>query len=218
MEVIAFNGSPRKTWNTATLLQSALEGAASRGAQTKLFHLYDLDFKGCRSCFGCKMKGGASYGKCATQDDLTPILEEVKGADAILLGSPLYFWNVTGEMKSFIERLMFPSYRYVADDDPACTLLPKTIRTGFLYTLNAPEQRMKELAFERYAATMGMFLKRIFGESEYLICCDTCQFEDYSRIDQQRFDPEQKAARRKEQFPQDCRRAFDMGVRLATPS
>jgi hypothetical protein len=47
MKVIAFNGSPRKKWNTATLLEKALEGAASQGAETKLIHLYDLDFKGC---------------------------------------------------------------------------------------------------------------------------------------------------------------------------
>ena len=52
MEVIAFNGSPRKAWNTATLLEKALQGAASKGAVTELIHLYDLDFKGCRSCFG----------------------------------------------------------------------------------------------------------------------------------------------------------------------
>jgi len=56
MEVIAFNGSPRKKWNTATLLEKALEGAASQGAKTEIVHLYNLDFKGCRSCFGCKEK------------------------------------------------------------------------------------------------------------------------------------------------------------------
>ncbi len=54
MEVIGFNGSSRKNRNTATLLEKALEGAASHGAKTKLVHLYDLDFKGCRSCFGCR--------------------------------------------------------------------------------------------------------------------------------------------------------------------
>jgi multimeric flavodoxin WrbA len=53
MEVMAFNGSPRKTWNTATLLGKVLEGAESQGAKTKLVHLYDLDYKGCKSCIGC---------------------------------------------------------------------------------------------------------------------------------------------------------------------
>jgi len=70
MKVLAFNGSPRKTWNTATLLNKALEGAASQGAETELIHLYDLNYKGCISCFACKTKGGKSYGKCPIQDDL----------------------------------------------------------------------------------------------------------------------------------------------------
>ena len=46
MNVIAINGSPRKKWNTATLLENALEGAASQGADTELVHLYDLDYQG----------------------------------------------------------------------------------------------------------------------------------------------------------------------------
>jgi multimeric flavodoxin WrbA len=74
MQLIAFNGSPRKTWNTATLLKSALKGASSQGAETELIHLYDLSYKGCVSCFRCKTRGGESYGKCAVKDALTPIL------------------------------------------------------------------------------------------------------------------------------------------------
>jgi multimeric flavodoxin WrbA len=215
---MAFNGSPRKTWNTATLLQKALEGAASQGATTRLIHLYDLDFKGCKSCFGCKTKGGPSYGKCAVKDDLTPILKDVEKADAILLGSPIYFWGISGEMKSFVERLMFPFYRYRKDNDPARTLFPRTIHTGFIYTMNALEDRLKEVGYERQVAVTEDFLKRIFGKSESLICVDTYQFEDYSKIDQERFDPEKKAASRKQKFPQDCQKAFDMGARFATPA
>ncbi len=64
MKVFAVNGSPRKNWNTAALLSKALEGAASLGAETELIHLYDLSFKGCVSCFTCKLRGGKSYGKC----------------------------------------------------------------------------------------------------------------------------------------------------------
>jgi multimeric flavodoxin WrbA len=215
MEVIAFNGSPRKTWNTATLLQKALAGDAAKGAATKLIHLYDLDFKGCRSCFGCKTKGGASYGRCAARDGLTPILEEIKTVDAIILGSPIYFWGMSGVMKSFIERLMFPFYRYTRDDDPARTLFPRTIHTGFIYTMNATEARLKQVGYESQISVTEFFLQRVFGKSESLICLDTCQFEDFSKIDQERFDPEKKAARRKEHFPLDCQRAFAMGARFA---
>jgi Multimeric flavodoxin WrbA len=58
VKIIAFNGSPRKEWNTATLLKKALKGAKSQGAETKLVHLYDLNYKGCISCFACKTIGG----------------------------------------------------------------------------------------------------------------------------------------------------------------
>jgi multimeric flavodoxin WrbA len=116
MKVIAINGSPRKKWNTAMMLEHALQGAASQGADTDLIHLYDLDFKGCTSCFACKLKGGASYGRCAMRDGLTPVLDAIAEADALLLGSPIYFGTVTGEMRSFMERLFFPYLALRAQD------------------------------------------------------------------------------------------------------
>lgn len=61
MNLIAINGSPRKHWNTGMLLEKGLEGGASKGAATTLVHLYDLNFKGCTSCFACKLKNGESY-------------------------------------------------------------------------------------------------------------------------------------------------------------
>ena len=75
MKVMAFNGSPRKKWNTATLLEEALAGAKANGAETELVHLYDHVYQGCISCFACKEIGGQSYGRCAVQDELTPILD-----------------------------------------------------------------------------------------------------------------------------------------------
>ena len=91
MNVIGINGSPRKQWNTATLVAKALEGAAAKGATTELVHLYDLDFKGCKSCFACKTRGCKSYGKCILNDELAPVLEKIAAADALAIGSPIYF-------------------------------------------------------------------------------------------------------------------------------
>lgn len=212
MKVIAFNGSPRKNWNTGTLLKKALEGAESQGAETDLIHLYDIDFKGCRSCFACKTKGGKSYGRCAQQDDLTPILKKAEEVDIIFLGSPIYYGTVTGEMKSFIERLMFPYSIYT---DPPGSLFPRKIRTGFIYTMNVTEQLIKERGFDRQITLTKESLTRIFGASESLCSFDTYQFEDYSKVVADRFDPEKKAKRREEVFPQDCEKAFEMGVRFA---
>ena len=101
MKLVAINGSPRKNGNTAKLIKKAIEGAQSSGADTELVHLYDLKYSGCISCFNCKRKNGASYGKCSVKDDLTPVLEELESADAVILGSPIYYYSVSGEMRSF---------------------------------------------------------------------------------------------------------------------
>ena len=212
MKVITFNGSPRKTWNTATLLNRALDGAASQGAETELIHLYDLSYKGCVSCFSCKTRGGKSYGKCAVKDELTPILEKIEEADGIILGSPIYLGTVTGEMRSFMERLIFP---YLTYTDPPDTLFPKKISTGFVYTMNITEDRLKEFCGQHIGFN-EMLLRLIFGASESLFSYDTYQFEDYSKVVAERFDPEKKAKRRKEVFPKECEKAYEMGVRFAT--
>ena len=112
MKVIAVNGSPRKTWNTATLLNNAIEGAKSVGAETELFHLYDLNFKGCTSCFSCKRKGSKNNGICSMNDDLTDYLMKIAKCDVLLLGSPIYIGAITGVMHSFLERLFFASLAY----------------------------------------------------------------------------------------------------------
>jgi multimeric flavodoxin WrbA len=211
MNIIALNGSARKNGNTAMLLEKALEGAASRGAKTELVHLYELDYKGCRSCFACKTRGGKSYGSCAANDGLSPVLKRVREADALILGSPIYFGTVSGEMKSFMERLLFSVLAYT---DPPASLFPRKIRTGFIYTMNATEEQLDSYGIDRHVALNESYLKRIFGASESLLSFDTYQFNDYAKVVADRFDPEKKAKRRKEVFPKDCERAFEMGVRF----
>jgi len=209
--IIAINGSPRKEWNTATLLGHALKGAASVGKETELVHLYDLDFKGCTSCFACKLKGGKSYGKCAVKDDLTPVLEQIYEADALLLGSPIYLGTATGEMRSFLERLIYP---YLVYDPRRSTLFPRRMPTGFIYTMGADEARAREMGFWDQFRLTELVLGRIFGPSETLLVSDTLQFDDYSRYESSAFDPEAKARRHREVFPGECKKAFDLGKRL----
>ncbi|MHB9075613.1 MAG: flavodoxin family protein [Desulfobaccales bacterium] len=212
MKIMAVNGSPRKSWNTATLLNEALKGAASEAAETELVHLYDLNFTGCISCFACKTRGGKSYGRCAVVDDLTPFLAEIEGVDALILGSPIYFGTVSGEMKSFMERLLFPYFTYT--DSPQ-SLFPKKIPAGFIYTMNVTEAQMQALGYAHHFDQNRFFLQVAFGAAESLISCDTYQFEDYAKVVADRFDQEKKAARRREVFPQDCAKAFAMGARFA---
>lgn len=212
MNVIGINGSPRKKWNTATLVAKALEGAAELGAATELFHLYDLDFKGCISCFACKTRGGKSYGKCVLNDGLAPVLEKIAAADALVIGSPIYFGTVTGETRSFLERLLFPYLTYTM---PYGTLFPEKIRAGLIYTMNATEKQSNEVGYEQVFKTTERYVQMLLGCAETLCAYDTCQVDDYAKVVIESFDPVHKAKRRTEALPLDCQRAFELGRQLA---
>lgn len=110
MKICAINGSPRKRGNTARLLSWALDGVknAREDAETELINLYDLSFTGCRSCFSCKRVNGPSYGRCAVKDDLAPVLGKLADADGVILGSPVYFMGLSGMMRCFLERWLYP--------------------------------------------------------------------------------------------------------------
>ena len=212
MKVIAINGSPRKNGNTAALLAKALEGAAAKGADTEIIHLYDLDFKGCRSCFACKRIGGKSYGKCAMNDGITPVLEKAAQADAVIFGSPIYFGNVTGELRSFFERLMF---QYLVYDGKYSSLAPRKLKTACVYTMNVDEARMDQMNYRTNLKIAESALERTFGSNETLHSCDTFQFDDYSKYETSGFDAAAKAKRRDERFPEDCEKARALGGRMA---
>lgn len=211
MKLLAFNGSPRKAWNTATLLKHACEGAESVGAEARLIHLADLNYSGCTSCFACKRLGGNSYGRCAIDDDLTPLLEEIEEADAVILGSPIYFGAETGLMRNFMERLLFPYLTY--SDGP--NLFPRDIRTGFVYTMNMKEEDLEDTGFLERVKLNEFFLHLVYGHTESLFSCDTYQFSDYALYESSMFDPDAKKKRYEKVFPQDCEAAFEMGVRFA---
>jgi multimeric flavodoxin WrbA len=211
MKAIAINGSPRKSWNTATLLKKALEGAESTGAETEMIHLYDLDFKGCSSCFFCKRKNSGFTGQCSMKDDLTGVLEKVMACDAIIMGSPIYIGYITGEMKSFMERLLFMNLSY---DSPSRTNFKGRISTGFIYTMGIPGEMIGPSGYQFIFDTNKNILKRLNGPSEYVVSADNYQFDDYSKYFASNFDEKHKAAVRAEKFPEDCRKSFEMGARL----
>ncbi len=212
MKVIAINGSPRKQWNTGTLLNKALEGAASKGAETEIIQLYDLEYKGCISCFRCKLINGESYGKCAVKDDLAPVLDKVEKADALVLGSPIYFGEVTGEMRSFLERLFF---QYLVYDKERTILTPKNKPTCFIYTMNAPESVLQKIGYEEKFKRYEKQLERFFGyDGDSLIVTETRQFDDFSKYVSTHFDIEARMKRHKEVFPIECQKAFDLGAKL----
>lgn len=209
MKAIAINGSPRKGWNTEKLLKSALKGAGSAGAETRMIHLYDLNYTGCTSCFGCKRKGKESS-ICIVKDELKPVLDEIFQADALFIGSPIYFGDMTGEMISFMERLGFPLLSY---DNYSKIMFEGKVNAAVFCTMNVPEKYYRSGMEERILSRASL-LNRLGGKVEVYSSCDTYQFSDYKKYHAGLFDEAQKREVRETQFPKDLIAAFEIGKKL----
>lgn len=215
---IFVNGSPRKKWNTAKMLESAMKGAQEAGAEVEMVNLYDIDFKGCKSCFACKLKNSKCNGICALKDDLRPVLERCREADVLVLGSPVYYSYPTGEIRSFMERLMFPigTYMYERPEGESnghlgrhICLRDKVIPTGMILTMNCPEDYMRDIGYPAILDENAKCMADIFGYSETLYVCNTYQFSDYSRYDFNLFSEEDKRKYRDEHIEIDLQNAYD---------
>jgi len=102
MKVVAFCGSARKQGNTYLLQKAVLEPLAEAGAETEIIELAGSEIRGCMSCYVCFMERN---GTCVLKKDIVnECIAKMAAADAILLGSPAYFGDVTSEMKALIDR------------------------------------------------------------------------------------------------------------------
>lgn len=129
-KVIAFMGSPRKKGNTAAIVAEILKGAASAGAETKTFNLTEMDIKPCRACYYCRKHEG-----CAIKDDMQQIYDSLKEADAVIFGSPVYMFQVTGQVKQMMDRL----YPILSGEKGVYDLRYGRKRTVTVYAQGAPD-------------------------------------------------------------------------------
>ena len=207
-KIIIIDGGPRKNFNTASMLQSFAEGAASVSDQieVKTVRLYGLDYKGCISCLACKLKDKASN-VCKFKDALTPVLEDIATADGLVLGSPNYFGEVTGQMRAFLERLAFPWLSY---NDYSITA-PKRMPVVLVETQNGSPMGNNCNGY----GTMEGPIARALGEPERLFAYNTYQVKDYSRYELAGFSEEAKHRYRDEHWQNDLQQARDAGRRMA---
>ena len=207
-KLIAINGSPRRNWNTAQLLQQAVKGAQDAGASAEIVNLYALNFKGCTSCFACKLKT-RPHGTCAMKDDLTPVLEKVRNADAIIFGTPVYYMNFSAGMVAFIERFFFSNTIYSFEIP---SVLPQKIPSAFFLTMNMNAEQFHFYKMDDRLASYTTFAETILGIAPKVLCAyDTVQFKDYSRYESSIFDPAKKFAYKEKQFDEDCATAYQIG-------
>ncbi len=214
MKIYGINGSPRPKGSTARLLKWAMEGVenACAGAETEIVDLYRLSYTGCKSCFACKKKDGPSYGRCGARDELSPVLEKLAQADGIIFGSPVYFMDLSGQMRSFLERLLFP---YLVYDGKGTSIAPKRMPTAFFYAMNVTEEQAEQWGLPQRLSLMERFVGNILSTPQTLWCYDTLQFSDYSEYVAPCFDEKAKQRRREEFFPLDLRKAFEIGRHMA---
>ena len=215
-KIYIVNAGPRKNWNTAQMCASFADGAKSEGAETAEVNLYDLDFKGCRSCFACKLKGGANFGRCSYPDGLTPLLDDIARADGLVIASPVYVLDVTGVAREFLERLLFPFIQY---DENHSSGAPKRLRTAVIYTMNITKKFLEEdllgAMFENAFRNFEFALGGTFTPPVRICAYDTYQFSDYGKYAAELFDERLKAKRRGEEFPKELRAAYDAGAAMA---
>lgn len=208
MKTIVINASPRKNWNTAQLCREAVRGAEEAGAEVEYVDLYDLSFTGCRSCLTCKLTKGKHPG-CAWHDDLSPLIDGILAADALIIGSPIYWGEPTAQFRALMERLVFCTMPYQAG-----TYFDGRVDCGFIYTANAPQGYYDTVLRPYLDNVEGLFKMGLHGEVRSIAACDTLQVKDYSKYDMGYFDEAAKKAHREAQFPKDLEAAYKLGAEL----
>lgn len=206
------NGSPRTNFNTKQLLEKTAEGIKriNENNRVEMIDLYKLNYKGCMACFNCKLKEGSFYGKCPIRDNLEELLEKMWESDGIIIGSPVYFGNLTGETRSFMERLIFPKFHYGEGK-----ILERELPVGIIVSMNLNPENGGLCYDKTIFEPINAFLESTFSKPEILKVYDTYQFKDYDLYENQIFSKEHKQQVREENFPKDLQKAYELGRTIA---
>lgn len=211
-KIMIIDGGPRKHMNTAAMVEAFMKGVKSVSEEVEVKHirLYDIDYKGCRSCLLCQLKDSKFKVSCGYKDGITEILKETANSDGICFASPIYFSDITAQTKAFMERLYFPWLSY----NDLSFNAPKRIPSTFIYTMNAPLEYMDQMniVLDRIESYNNLFLQK----AERVMAIYTCQVKDYDKYDMAIFPKEEKLKWKKEHFEDDLNNAFEAGKRMAT--
>ena len=144
MKIIALLGSPRPEGNSAVLAITFLDACQSLGAAVETHFLNKMQYQGCQACMGCKTKAEA----CILKDDMTPVYEAIRQADVVVLASPVYFGDLSGQLKSAYDRF----YAYL--DANFASRLPAGKQGVFILTQGNPDVEQFKEIFPRYDTFM----------------------------------------------------------------
>jgi len=162
MKIVSLLGSPRTEGNSSTIARHFLKTAENFGAETTIYELNRLTYRGCQGCYACKTK----LDRCVLNDGLTEVLAAVQAADVVLFASPVYYGEISSQLKGFMDRTfsyLVPDYR--TNTQPS-RLTPK--KMVFVQTQGHPDATMFADIFPRYAG----FLKWMgFNDATLIRAC-----------------------------------------------
>lgn len=197
--IVAVNAGPRTKWNTAQMIAAACEGAQEAGARIESFDLYGLEkFTGCISCFGCKLE--KNLGHCVCKDGLTPVLEAMRTADGLIIGTPNYLGEATAVFRALFERLVF---QYITYKREIGSYNDRPIPVLFIMTSNAPDEAYEPGGYYHdLIAKYKQTFSSLIGPTEVITVGSTKQVDDYPRYNWTMFDPDSRIERYERVFPQ----------------
>ncbi len=164
MKVVTLFGSPRVNGNTARLAKEFNNTAESSGADVQSFVLNKMNFKGCQHCEACKTK----IDNCVLKDDLTEVLDAVKKTDILVLATPIYFADITAQLKTFVDRCYSYLEPYEHKGRPDTSRISGDKKLVLITAQNASDELFPEVC-EKYRM---IFRLLGFEESHLIRGCD----------------------------------------------
>jgi len=158
MKVVGFVGSPRMKGNTTTIVNEVLRGASEAGAETRVFNLNELGIRGCQACYKCQ----TPEGKYVQTDGMAPLYDVIFSADAVVIGAPVFMFQVTGQTKTFIDRLF--ALLYLKDGKPGAfrnKIKGKKIVT--VYSQGQPDASLFASSFDLNESVLGLWVSKSRG-------------------------------------------------------
>jgi multimeric flavodoxin WrbA len=147
VKIVAVLGSPRPQGNSSTLAHKFLDTARELGAEVRVYPLNLMNYQGCQGCLACK----ADIEICILEDDLAPVLEAVKEADVLVMASPVYFGDISGQLKCFFDR----AYSYITPE--FTTRLPGGKKAVVALVQANPDENQFNDIFPRYQRWLKFF-------------------------------------------------------------
>jgi multimeric flavodoxin WrbA len=163
MKILTLLGSPRKKSNSSAIAKRFADAAEKLGAEVKSYTLNDLKYRGCQACMACKKK----LEKCALKDDLGEVLDAVQESDVLVMASPVYFGEVSSQLKAFIDRM----YSFLKPDyttNPSPVRLTPGKKLVFVLSQGQPDEKAFSDIFPRYDYFMKWYG---FKESHLIRAC-----------------------------------------------